>query len=74
MSSQIPKRVSAFDQLPDSARISRAELVLLTGLHRQTLWRHERQGLLPKPQKVGKATRPTWSAAQVRAYLQGGRT
>lgn len=71
MTDKITTRVSQFDKLPDSARVTLQELALLLPAHRQTIWRHVRKGTLPRPERVAGSRRPTWSAATVRLLLSG---
>jgi predicted DNA-binding transcriptional regulator AlpA len=48
---------SAFPNLDDCRLIDVADLAMLTGLSKPTLWRHHAAGLIPAGCKIGRAVR-----------------
>lgn len=60
--------ISHFDSLPDSAHIDDKAVAVLTGWHRNTVWRKAKARELLPPIKVGpKSTR--WQVGAIREYL-----
>jgi hypothetical protein len=53
-----------FDSLPDSAEVPLPVVAALKSVSQMTVLRHVKQGLLPKPVKVGPSTR--WIVGQLR--------
>ena len=66
----LSSRVCEFDQLPDSALLTVAEISTLSGRSRTSIWRDIKNHRLPKPVALSShASR--WRAADVRSYLAG---
>lgn len=61
--------VSAFQDLPDCARVRQPVVELLHGISSATLWRRVKSGSLPKPRLDGRVA--SWSAGEIRATLRG---
>jgi hypothetical protein len=68
----VSQRVSAFDALPDSARMNTNEVAAITGIAQGTLRKMVRTGRWPTPQRIAGASRATWSAQLIRDLLGGG--
>jgi predicted DNA-binding transcriptional regulator AlpA len=58
------------DQLPDTHPIKVPAAAEMCGVHRTTLWRWIREGLLPRPTKIGNAA--TFPLGLIRAIQRNG--
>lgn len=65
-----PKRITDFDNLPDSALLDVKEIRYLAGRSPASIWRDVKRGRLPRPISIGPNS-SRWRAADVRAYLKG---
>lgn len=59
-----------YDQLPDDARITTAEVAMLVGKAKPTVWRWITIGLLPPTRSVPPGARPTHRLGDVRNLLR----
>ena len=57
----------AFDTLPDAALIDIQVLARLLDKSEPTAWRYRREGLVPPPVRLGRAT--LWRVSDIRAFL-----
>ena len=57
-----------FDDLPASAQVPARTLAVLLQVAEVTIWRWSKNGLLPKPHKLGPAS-TRWNVGDVRAAL-----
>lgn len=64
----IPAALAHFDNLPDSAHVRLPVVAAWRGISAATVWRHVRQGLLPKPTKIGPNT-TAWQVGELRRAL-----
>jgi predicted DNA-binding transcriptional regulator AlpA len=69
-SSGIPDALRHFDQLPDSAHVRQPIVEALFGYSSSTVWRRVRDGLLPKPERLGPRT-TAWNVGKLRRALRG---
>jgi predicted DNA-binding transcriptional regulator AlpA len=69
-SSSIPDALRHFDQLPDSAHVRQPVVEALFGYSSSTVWRRVRDGLLPKPERLGPRT-TAWNVGKLRRALRG---
>lgn len=61
-------RVSSFDNLPATAKLSAREIADIISINEKTVWRWVKAGILPQPQRI--STRCTrWSVGDVRKAL-----
>jgi len=67
-SSSLPCAVEKFDRMPNSARIGRSSLEIITGKSCATIYRWVSEGKLPKPKKLGNSHN-SWSVGEIRAAL-----
>lgn len=65
----IPEALKNFDLLPDSANVRQPVVEALFGISSTTVWRRSKNGLLPKPIKLGGTT--VWSVGELRKALAG---
>lgn len=59
--------LKVLDQLPDSARVRIGVVAALRACSIETVYRHIKQGKIPRPEKLGGAT--VWRLGDVRAHL-----
>lgn len=64
----IPKALSNFDSLPDSAYVRQPVVQGLFGCSAASVWRGVRDGRLPAPRKLSSRT-TAWKVADLRATL-----
>jgi predicted DNA-binding transcriptional regulator AlpA len=67
---EIPDALRHFDQLPDSAHVRQPVVEALFGYSASTVWRRVRDGLLPKPERLGPRT-SAWNVGKLRRALRG---
>jgi predicted DNA-binding transcriptional regulator AlpA len=67
-SAPLPKALTSFDDLPDSAHVGDRVVCGLYGCSRATAWRRVAAGLIPAPKKFGRSTR--WNVGELRAALR----
>jgi predicted DNA-binding transcriptional regulator AlpA len=66
----IPDALKNFDSLPDSAHVRQPVVEALFGYSASTVWRRVRDGLLPKPERLGPRT-SAWNVGKLRRVLRG---
>ena len=55
-----------FNQLPDDARVRVGTVAHMFGIGTATAWRWTRSGLLPQPERTGRAT--MWRVGDLRSH------
>jgi predicted DNA-binding transcriptional regulator AlpA len=70
VSLSVINRISAFDELPNSALLSMAEISSLASRSHPSIWRDVKAGRLPAPIKLG-PTSARWLVSDIRRYLVG---
>lgn len=66
----LPRVITNFDQLPDSARVGIDVVRVLFARSRASIYRDVAAGRLPKPVKVGERS-IRWIVGELRGFLQG---
>lgn len=64
----IPRALSNFDALPDSAFVNVATVAALLGCSTNTVWRRAKAGTLPAPVKISEMS-TRWRVGAIRAHL-----
>jgi predicted DNA-binding transcriptional regulator AlpA len=61
--------LSGFDTMPNAAFVRAPVVAALRGCSVNTVWRHSKQGLIPKPRKIGPQV-TAWNVGELRAAMQ----
>jgi predicted DNA-binding transcriptional regulator AlpA len=58
-----------FDALPNASFVRAPVVAALRGCSVNTVWRHAKEGLIPKPKKIGPQV-TAWNVGELRASLE----